>query len=318
MLVALGRKPATDDIGVELVGLEPGKTIHVDAHMQVPGHEWLYAIGDINGRSLFTHMGKYQARVSADYLLGHDRVLSHGADGPLSPRVIFTEPQVAAVGRYDRVRREGGHRLRSLRGADLGQRGRLVLRARRPRHGAVDRRPRAADRRRLHHDGAPRSPTSCMPRRSRSSARCRSSGCGTRCRAFPRAARCGSNSSLKKKGRGGSRSRSLPDSGASADLAGAAGLSPQASLFASLTSASKKTLFRGPRSVQERTANGSRILRNFDIGRTFWYDGHRTSRTEVRMSPSPTPPAPERPKPPVPGASSCSPGRPDGENTPKR
>jgi dihydrolipoamide dehydrogenase len=98
VLVALGRKPATDDLGVELFGLEPGKTIHVDAHMQVPGHEWLYAVGDINGRSLFTHMGKYQARISADYLMGHDHVLSHGADGLLSPRVIFTEPQVAAVG----------------------------------------------------------------------------------------------------------------------------------------------------------------------------------------------------------------------------
>jgi dihydrolipoamide dehydrogenase len=98
VLVALGRKPATDDLGVEIVGLEPGKTIGVNAHMQVPGHEWLYAIGDINGRSLFTHMGKYQARISADYLLGHDHVLSHGADGLLSPRVIFTEPQVAAVG----------------------------------------------------------------------------------------------------------------------------------------------------------------------------------------------------------------------------
>jgi pyruvate/2-oxoglutarate dehydrogenase complex dihydrolipoamide dehydrogenase (E3) component len=98
VLVALGRKPATDDLGVELVGLEPGKAIEVNAQMQVPGHEWLYAIGDINGRSLFTHMGKYQARISADHLLGHDRVLSHGADGPLSPRVIFTEPQVAAVG----------------------------------------------------------------------------------------------------------------------------------------------------------------------------------------------------------------------------
>jgi pyruvate/2-oxoglutarate dehydrogenase complex dihydrolipoamide dehydrogenase (E3) component len=98
VLVALGREPATKDLGVEVVGLEPGKPIAVNAHMQVPGHEWLYAIGDINGRSLFTHMGKYQARVSADHLLGHDRALSHGADGPLSPRVIFTEPQVAAVG----------------------------------------------------------------------------------------------------------------------------------------------------------------------------------------------------------------------------
>ena len=66
--------------------------------MVVDGHPWLYAIGDVNGRALFTHMGKYQARVAADHILGTDTALSHGADGPLSPRVIFTEPQVAAVG----------------------------------------------------------------------------------------------------------------------------------------------------------------------------------------------------------------------------
>jgi pyruvate/2-oxoglutarate dehydrogenase complex dihydrolipoamide dehydrogenase (E3) component len=98
LLVALGRKPATDDLGLESVGLTPGETIKVDAHMRVPGHPWLYAIGDVNGRALFTHMGKYQARLSADHVLGHDRALAHGADGPLSPRVIFTDPQVAAVG----------------------------------------------------------------------------------------------------------------------------------------------------------------------------------------------------------------------------
>jgi pyruvate/2-oxoglutarate dehydrogenase complex dihydrolipoamide dehydrogenase (E3) component len=108
VLVALGRKPATHDLGVETVGLEPGETIGVDAHMRVPGHEWLYAIGDINGRSLFTHMGKYQARISADHLLGHDRALSHGADGPLSPRVIFTEPQVAAVGHTTESAQQAG------------------------------------------------------------------------------------------------------------------------------------------------------------------------------------------------------------------
>ena len=98
VLVALGRTPLTKDLGVEDVGLEPGKTIHVDAHNRVPGHDWLYAIGDINGKALFTHMGKYQARIAADHLLGHDHVIAHGADGQLSPRVIFTEPQVAAVG----------------------------------------------------------------------------------------------------------------------------------------------------------------------------------------------------------------------------
>jgi pyruvate/2-oxoglutarate dehydrogenase complex dihydrolipoamide dehydrogenase (E3) component len=98
LLVALGRRPQTDDLGLDTVGLEPGGFIHVDGHCRVPGRDWLYAIGDVNGRTLFTHMGKYQARIAADHVLGHDRALSHGADGRLAPRVVFTEPQVAAVG----------------------------------------------------------------------------------------------------------------------------------------------------------------------------------------------------------------------------
>jgi dihydrolipoamide dehydrogenase len=53
-------------------------------------------------------MGKYQARVAADHILGHDVALAHGADGPLSPRVIFTDPQVAAVGHTtDTAKRAG-------------------------------------------------------------------------------------------------------------------------------------------------------------------------------------------------------------------
>lgn len=108
LLVALGRDPLTKDLGLEVVGLQPGKTIHVDAHMRVPGHDWLYALGDVNGRALFTHMGKYQARLAADHLLGHDHVVSHGADGHLSPRVVFTEPQVAAVGHTTETAEQAG------------------------------------------------------------------------------------------------------------------------------------------------------------------------------------------------------------------
>src|SRR3954463_14943609 len=51
LLVALGRRPSTLDAGLETVGLEPGKIVKVDAHMRVPGHPWLYAIGDVNGRA---------------------------------------------------------------------------------------------------------------------------------------------------------------------------------------------------------------------------------------------------------------------------
>ncbi|MBN1529657.1 MAG: NAD(P)/FAD-dependent oxidoreductase [Thermoleophilaceae bacterium] len=106
LLVAVGRRPRTDDLGLETVGLEPGEPIAVDDSMRAQG-DWLYAIGDVNGRTLLTHMGKYQGRVAADAILGKDvRVLS---DGPLSPRVIFTDPHVAAV----------GHTLESARGAGL-------------------------------------------------------------------------------------------------------------------------------------------------------------------------------------------------------
>jgi dihydrolipoamide dehydrogenase len=76
--------------------------------MQSPQHPWLYAVGDVNGRALFTHMGKYQAKIAADHILGRDSAVSHGADGPLSPRVIFTEPQVAAVGHTSDTAKEAG------------------------------------------------------------------------------------------------------------------------------------------------------------------------------------------------------------------
>jgi pyruvate/2-oxoglutarate dehydrogenase complex dihydrolipoamide dehydrogenase (E3) component len=95
LLVAVGRRPNTDDIGLESVGLEPGKPIEVDDSMRA--NDWLYAIGDVNGRALLTHMGKYQARVAADVILG-DESTCLVTDGERAPRVIFTDPQVAAVG----------------------------------------------------------------------------------------------------------------------------------------------------------------------------------------------------------------------------
>ena len=105
LLVAVGRRPNTDDLGLESVGLEPGKPIEVDDSMRVS--EWLYAIGDVNGRALLTHMGKYQARVAADRILGED-VACLVVDGERSPRVIFTDPQVAAVGYTLAAAREAG------------------------------------------------------------------------------------------------------------------------------------------------------------------------------------------------------------------
>ena len=96
LLIAVGRRPRTGELGLETIGLEPGKPVEVGSNLRSPRHEWLYAIGDANGRALLTHMGKYQGRVAADVILGKNvQVVS---DGPLAPRVIFTDPQVAAVG----------------------------------------------------------------------------------------------------------------------------------------------------------------------------------------------------------------------------
>ena len=96
ILVAVGRKPNTEHLGLETIGLEPGKAVDVGSNLRSSRHDWLYAIGDANGRVQLTHMGKYHGRLAADAILGKDvRIVS---DGPLSPRVIFTDPQVAAVG----------------------------------------------------------------------------------------------------------------------------------------------------------------------------------------------------------------------------
>jgi pyruvate/2-oxoglutarate dehydrogenase complex dihydrolipoamide dehydrogenase (E3) component len=97
LLVAIGRRPLTDDLGLESVGLEAGGYIKVDDHLQVSGVPNVYAIGDANGRSLLTHSGKYQGRIAADHILGASTATAR-QDGPGAPRVVFTDPQIAAVG----------------------------------------------------------------------------------------------------------------------------------------------------------------------------------------------------------------------------
>jgi dihydrolipoamide dehydrogenase len=97
LLVAAGRRPRTDDIGLETAGVEPGGYLQTDDLLRVGGSEWLYAIGDVNGRALLTHMGKYQARIAADAILGKPTAPATAEEmGP--PRVIFTEPEVGAAG----------------------------------------------------------------------------------------------------------------------------------------------------------------------------------------------------------------------------
>jgi dihydrolipoamide dehydrogenase len=96
ILVAVGRRPRTAGIGLETVGVEADGSLETDDRLRVGDSGWLYAIGDVNGRALLTHMGKYQGRVVADNVLGRDVTAIAEATG--SPRVTFTDPQVAAVG----------------------------------------------------------------------------------------------------------------------------------------------------------------------------------------------------------------------------
>ncbi|MEX1209097.1 MAG: NAD(P)/FAD-dependent oxidoreductase [Acidimicrobiia bacterium] len=114
ILVATGRRPNTGDLGLETVGLEAGGIIEVDDHLQataVPGG-WLYAVGDVNGRSLLTHTGKYQARIAGRHIAG---AATHAwGDTKATPRVVFTSPEIAAVGLTERQARERGVDVRTV------------------------------------------------------------------------------------------------------------------------------------------------------------------------------------------------------------
>jgi pyruvate/2-oxoglutarate dehydrogenase complex dihydrolipoamide dehydrogenase (E3) component len=93
LLVATGRRPRVQDIGLESVGLSPDRRgIGVDERMRAADRLW--AIGDVTGIWPLTYVGKYQARIAASNLLGRPRA----ADYRAVPRVVFTDPQAAAVG----------------------------------------------------------------------------------------------------------------------------------------------------------------------------------------------------------------------------
>lgn len=108
VLVATGRTPRTQDIGLETVGLTPGKWLETDDTLLVPGFDWLYAVGDVNHRALLTHQGKYQARAAGDVIAARakgkpvsaDPWGTHvaTADHESVPQVTFTDPEVASVG----------------------------------------------------------------------------------------------------------------------------------------------------------------------------------------------------------------------------
>jgi pyruvate/2-oxoglutarate dehydrogenase complex dihydrolipoamide dehydrogenase (E3) component len=114
ILVAVGRVPNTGDLDLDAAGAKPNDHgyLDTDSRMLVGGSDWLYAIGDANGRSLFTHMGKYHAWIAAENLLG--RPVEAIAEDLGSPRVTFTDPQVAAAGKTLAQAQEAGIDARAI------------------------------------------------------------------------------------------------------------------------------------------------------------------------------------------------------------
>jgi pyruvate/2-oxoglutarate dehydrogenase complex dihydrolipoamide dehydrogenase (E3) component len=93
LLVATGREPRVEGLGLEQIGVEISRRgIEVDEHLRAA--ESVYALGDATGIALFTHVGKYQARVAAVNVAGGD----WRADYRAIPAVAFTDPQIACVG----------------------------------------------------------------------------------------------------------------------------------------------------------------------------------------------------------------------------
>lgn len=120
VLAATGRAPRTDDIGLESVGLSPGSWLDVDDTMRVTavGGGWLYACGDVNHLALLTHMGKYQGRICGDAIAarakGNEPAVRDRSSKTCVPQVIFTIPEVGAVGLTKEQAEAAGHAVRVI------------------------------------------------------------------------------------------------------------------------------------------------------------------------------------------------------------
>ncbi|MFE2748965.1 dihydrolipoyl dehydrogenase family protein [Streptomyces scopuliridis] len=125
VLFATGRAPRTDDAGFASIGLEPGSWLTVDDSCRVEGSNWLYGVGDVNHRALLTHQGKYQARIAGAAIVARAQgvpILDAGpwgihaatADHAAVPQVVFTEPEVGAVGLTLAEAEAAGHRVRAV------------------------------------------------------------------------------------------------------------------------------------------------------------------------------------------------------------
>jgi pyruvate/2-oxoglutarate dehydrogenase complex dihydrolipoamide dehydrogenase (E3) component len=111
LLLAAGRKPNFQDLGLETVGIDPGvHTLDIDDRMRVTGVDRLWAIGDVTGKGAFTHVAMYQNAIARRDILGED--------GPPAayhalPHVTFTDPEVAGVGMTEAQAREAGLTVRT-------------------------------------------------------------------------------------------------------------------------------------------------------------------------------------------------------------
>jgi dihydrolipoamide dehydrogenase len=149
LLIATGRRPRTADLGLDVLGLDPGAPLAVDDALQVTGvaEGWLFAVGDVTGRTATTHQGKYDARVVGDVVAarfaapeadvtgdgtgaaawGEDGAPAAieraaepwsryraSADDAAVPQVVFARPEVAWVGRTEQQARDAGLDVRSV------------------------------------------------------------------------------------------------------------------------------------------------------------------------------------------------------------
>jgi dihydrolipoamide dehydrogenase len=124
VLVATGRKPRTNGIGLEAIGLKSGDWLDVDDTLRVKGFDWLYATGDVNHRALLTHQGKYQARAAGDVIAARaaGRPVDDApwgrhvatADHDAVPQVTFTDPEVASVGLTAAQAEKTGRKIRVI------------------------------------------------------------------------------------------------------------------------------------------------------------------------------------------------------------
>ena len=102
VIAATSRRPRVADLGLETIGIDGDNGVPIDARCRVADGVW--ALGDVTGVSMFTHVAKYQGRVVAHNILGRDRV----ADYRAIPRVVFCDPEIATVGLTEEAARDQG------------------------------------------------------------------------------------------------------------------------------------------------------------------------------------------------------------------